>query len=75
MTAAAYMSSYDKEQYARQGYFAEAEFNICYAASAIELNQYGISGMQVEEPMDESLIRELSSWDGVKQVKEICGQS
>ena len=71
MTAAAYMSSYDKEQYGRQGYFAEAEFNICYAASAIELNQYGIRGMQVEEPMDESLIQELSSWDGVKQVKEI----
>lgn len=71
MTAATYMSSYDKEQYARQGYFTNAEFNIHYASSAIELNQYGISGMQAQEPMDESMIREISSWDGVEQVEEV----
>lgn len=71
MTAATYMSSYDKEQYARQGYFTNAEFNINYASSAIELNQYGISGMQAQEPMDESMIREISSWDGVEQVEEV----
>ncbi len=71
MTAATYMSSYDKDKYVRQGYFTNAEFNITYSASAIELNEYGISGMQSQEPMDENMVQEISSWDGVKQVEEI----
>ncbi|MCI9173419.1 MAG: ABC transporter permease [Lachnospiraceae bacterium] len=73
MTAATYLSSYDKDKFARQGYFTDAEFNICYAASAIELNEYGISGMQAREPMDEGMVQEISSWDGVRGVREIKG--
>ncbi|MCI8391696.1 MAG: ABC transporter permease [Roseburia sp.] len=71
MTAATYMSSYDKEKFARQGYFAEAEFRIHYPVSAIELSEYGLSGLQADVPLGDELIQELLSWDGVKQVTGI----
>ena len=71
MTAATYMSSFDKEKYTRQGYFADAEFHIGYAQSAIELNENGLSGMQAEMPLDSGMVQEISSLDGVEKVTEI----
>lgn len=71
MTAATYMSSFDKENYARQGYFVDAEFHIEYAQSAIELNENGMSGMQAEMPLDNKMVKEISSLDGVEKVTEI----
>ena len=71
MTAATYMSSYDKEKFARQGYFTDAEFNILYSISAIELSEYGLSGLQADVPLGDELIQEILSWDGVKQVRGI----
>ena len=37
ITAATYMSSIDKADYSRQGYFKDAEFYIHYSESATEL--------------------------------------
>lgn len=73
MTAAAYMSSFDKEKYARQGDFQDAEFNITYSVSAIELDEYGMSGLQARTPLDAGMTEEISSLDGVKKVTEIKG--
>ena len=73
MTAAAYISSFDKEKYARQGYFTDAEFNIQYSAGAIELNEYGESGLQAQEILGESMIQEICAVDGVKKITEIKG--
>lgn len=71
MAAATYMSSFDKANFARQGYFVDAEFNIYYPLSAIELNEYGLSGLQAENIMNSKMIQELSAIDGVKKVREI----
>ncbi|MDE7328083.1 MAG: ABC transporter permease [Lachnospiraceae bacterium] len=71
MTAATYMSSFDKAGYARQGYFKEAEFHISYSQAAIELNQNGMSGLQAEVPLNNELIQKISTLDGVKKVEEI----
>ncbi len=73
MTAAAYMSSFDKENFARQGYFTDAEFQIHYSSSAIELNENGESGLQAHAPLDQELLRQISSLDGVKQIGIIKG--
>lgn len=73
MTAATYMSSFDKADYARQGYFADAEFHIEYSQSAISLNEYGMSGLQAQMPLDEELVQQISALDGVKKVTEIKG--
>ena len=71
MTAATYMSSFDKTNYARQGYFVDAEFHIEYAQSAIELNENGMSGMQAETPLNDEMVQEISVLDGVEKVMEI----
>lgn len=71
MTAATYMSSFDKESYARQGIWKEAEFHIQYSSSAIELNENGMSGMQAASPLNSDFIKEITVLDGVKEVTEI----
>lgn len=71
MTAATYMSSFDKTNYARQGYFVDAEFHIEYAQSAIELNENGMSGMQADMPLNSEMVQEIAALDGVKKVTEI----
>lgn len=71
MTAATYMSSFDKENYARQGIWKEAEFHIQYSLSAISLNENGMSGMQADSPLNSELIQRITALDGVKKVTEI----
>ena len=73
MTAATYMSSFDKANYARQGYFTGAEFHIEYTQSAIDLNEYGMNGLQAQMPLDEEMVRQILALDGVKKVTEIKG--
>ena len=71
MTAATFMSSFDRENYARQGIWKDAEFHIQYSDSAIELNENGMSGMQAQTPMTEDMVKEISAIDGVEMVKEL----
>lgn len=71
LTAATYMSSFDKANFARQGYFTDAEFHIGYSSSAIELNEYGMSGLQADMPLDSEMVREIAAMDGVEKVTEI----
>ena len=73
MTAATYMSSFSKENYARQGDFQEAEFIIGYSPSAIELNENGLSGMQADTPLGDEMIGQIASIDGVEKVTERKG--
>ena len=71
ITAATYMSSFDKADYSRQGYFKDAEFYIQYSESASELEENGISGIQAKSPMDDSFVQEIENIDGVKKVTEV----
>ena len=71
MTAATYLSSFDKEAFPRQGYFTEAEFHILYTAAAKELNGHGMGGLQAEAPMDSEMVREILGMEGVTRVEEI----
>lgn len=71
LTAATYMSSFDKANFARQGYFTDAEFHIGYASSAVELNEYGMSGLQADMPLDSEIMQEIAALDGVEKVTEI----
>ncbi len=71
MTAATFMSSFDRDNYARQGIWKEAEFHIKYSDAAVELNENGISGLQVQTPMTEKMVQEISAIDGVEKVAEL----
>lgn len=71
MTAATFMSSFDRDNYARQGIWKEAEFHIQYSDSAVELNENGMSGMQAQTPMTEEIVQEIAAIDGVEKVEEL----
>lgn len=71
ITAATYMSSFDKADYSRQGYFKDAEFYIQYSESAIELEENGTSGIQAKSPMNDNFVKEIENIDGVEKVTEV----
>lgn len=71
MAAAAYMSSFDREQYVRQGVFQNAEFEISYGQDAVELSDTGMSGLQAKNPLDASAVERIRRVEGVKNVEEI----
>ena len=71
ITAATYMSSFDKADYSRQGYFKDAEFYIHYSESARELEENGTSGLQAKIPMNNSFVQEIKKIDGVEKVTEV----
>ncbi len=71
ITAATYMSSFDKADYSRQGYFKDAEFYIQYSESATELEENDTSGIQAKSPMDDSFVQEIENIDGVEKVTEV----
>lgn len=65
------MSSFNKDNFARQGYFKNAEFHIQYTRAAAELNENGISGLQAQTPLDGKMIEAISALDGVQKVEQI----
>lgn len=71
MTAATFMSSFDRDNYARQGIWKEAEFHIQYSDSAIELNENGMSGMQAQVPMSKEMVQKIAAIEGVEKVEEL----
>lgn len=71
MAAATYISSFDLENYARQGYFVDAEFNLQYSASAIELEEYGLGGLQAKLPLGEGAVQQISAIDGVEGIQTV----
>ena len=71
MTAANFMSSFDKDNYARQGIWKDAEYHIQYSDSSFELNENGMSGMQAQTPISWDLVKQISAIDGVEKVEEI----
>lgn len=71
ITASTYMSSFDKADYSRQGYFKDAEFYIHYSESARELEENGTSGLQAKIPMNNSFVQEIENIDGVEKVTEV----
>ncbi|MCM1270761.1 MAG: ABC transporter permease [Ruminococcus flavefaciens] len=71
ITAATYMSSFDKNGFARQGDFKEAEFVIGISPSAIELDENSMSGIQSKNPINENFVEQIKAIDGVKTVNEV----
>ncbi len=73
MTAATYMSSFDKEQYSRQLDFKDGEFNITIPVSAIELDEHGLSGVQSNSPLSDNLLKSVEDIPGVRKVIREAG--
>lgn len=68
MLAAFWVSSTDKEAYARQGEFAYGEFVIDYSYNLVQTAEHGEMELRAEHPMDSSLTDTIEDIDGVEQV-------
>ncbi len=68
MVAATYMCSFNRDQYSRQLDFKEGEYVIHIPASAIELNEHGMSGIQSNSPLSDMLLSSIEQIKGVKKV-------
>lgn len=68
MVASTYMSSFDQNLYSRQRAFKNGEFDITISNAAIELDEYGLSGIQNTNPFNKELEEEIRSIDGVKKI-------
>ncbi|MDE5937207.1 MAG: ABC transporter permease, partial [Ruminococcus sp.] len=71
ITSATYMSSFDKENYARQGDFKEAEFVIGISSGAVSLDENGMSGIQSKNPLNSDFIKQIQTIDGIESVSEV----
>lgn len=68
MVASTYMSSFDQNLYSRQKAFKNSEFDITISNVAIELDEYGLSGIQNTNPFNKELEEEICSINGVKKI-------
>lgn len=68
MVSATYMCSFNREQYSRQLDFKEGEYTISIPESAIELNEHGMSGIQSNSPLSDTLLASIEQIKGVKKV-------
>ena len=71
ITSATYISSFDRNRFARQGDFKEAEFVIGISSVAIELDENGLSGIQSKNPINEDFVEQIKAIDGVENVNEV----
>ncbi len=71
ITSATYISSFDRNRFARQGDFKEAEFVIGISPVAIELDENGLSGIQSKNPINEDFVEQIKAIDGVENVNEV----
>ncbi|MDE6035207.1 MAG: FtsX-like permease family protein [Ruminococcus sp.] len=71
ITSATYISSFDRNGFARQGDFRDAECVIGISSVAIELDENGLSGIQSKNPIDEDFVEKIKAVDGVENVNEV----
>ena len=68
MLAATFITATNLEEYSRQGDFEWGEFAIMLSSNAAETNEHGVSGIQMNNPLNKELKERLLSIDGVEKV-------
>lgn len=69
LIAASFMVSFTAESYARQADMEFSEFTISFSENAAENNDFGTTGLQLENPLNDELISKVISIDGVNDIK------
>ena len=68
MTASIYLNSFSQEGYSRQSEFSIGEYVISFSSNAIQTQEHGYSDLQLDNPLNDSLISRIEQIDGVKKV-------
>ena len=64
------LSSLDMERFARQGLLEYGEFEINLSRNAVRNDPHGTTGVQLNNPLNDDLIRNIAQIEGVKEVTE-----
>lgn len=68
MISASFLTAIDKEAYSRQGYFSFGDFVLGFSRNAVNVDEYGQTGVQNKDPLSDELIADLSKINGVRDV-------
>ena len=64
------LSSLDMERFARQGLLEYGEFEIDLSRNAVRNDTHGATGIQINNPLNDALIQNITQIEGVKEVAE-----
>lgn len=64
------LSSLDMEQFARQGLLEYGEFEIDLSRNAVRNDPHGATGVQLNNPLNDELIQNITQIEGVKEVTQ-----
>lgn len=68
MVGSTFLASFNQEAYARNGMMEYGEVRIYLSENAAQVNEQGYSGVQADNPLNETLIQEISDIDGVNRI-------
>ena len=68
MVGSSFLSSFDQEAYARNGIMEHGEIRIYLSENAAQINEYGYAGVQVNNPLNDAFMQQISQVDGVKEI-------
>lgn len=68
MTASIYLNSFSQEGYSRQSEFSIGEYLISFSGNATQTLEHEYSDLQLDNPINDSLIDRIEQIDGVKKV-------
>lgn len=71
MCAGSLVSSIEEERFSRQNGFEYCDYIVGISINASQVNEYDEMGIKVNNPLEESLITDISSIDHVKEVTTI----
>ena len=68
MAGSAFLTSFNQEAYARNGIMEHGEVRIYLSENAAQVNEQGYAGIQVNNPLNDTFVREISRVNGVKEI-------
>ena len=68
MVGATFLTSFNQEAYARNGIMEHGEVRIYLSENAAQVNEQGYAGVQINNPLNDTFMQQISQVDGVKQI-------
>lgn len=68
MVGSTFLTSFNQEAYARNGIMEHGEVRIYLSENTAQVNEQGYSGVQTNNPINDTLMQEISHVNGVKEI-------
>lgn len=68
MVGSTFLSSFNQESYARNGIMEHGEVRVYLSENAAQVNELGYAGVQVNNPLNDTFMQEISQVNGVQGI-------